>query len=177
MSSINRWIVTDDTNGVSPVGFIGATDSPTMFRKVSDHTGRCATGGCSANLSLAHNPVAARATVTATGNGANGETLVIGGVTITIVTAGATGNQVNIAASPTALATALKNLINTSSSFSGLCTATSSGAVLTLICAIPGIIGNGLSLSETSASLTLTNLWGASVAGTEGTAKVFSLGL
>lgn len=176
MSSINRWVVSDDTNGVSPVGFVGPADSTTMLRKVADHMGRCAAGGCASNLSLALNPVAAKATVTATGIGTNGDTLTIGNVVITVVTSGATGNQVNVAASATALGAAIAALVNASASFTGIATATAALGVVTLTAALPGTVGNGLQLSKSSTALTLTNLWGASVAGTEGTAKVFSAG-
>jgi hypothetical protein len=178
MSSLNRWVVQDDTNGVSPTGFVGPADSSLMFRKLSDHTGRAAGGACASKLSLAFNPVAAQATVTATGVGTNGDTLTIGNVVITIVTSGATGNQVNIAASAAALATSIVNLINTSSSFTGIVTATNpSSGVIQLFAAIPGTIGNGIGLAKSSTALTLTHLWGSVVAGSEGTAAVFSLGL
>lgn len=178
MSSINRWIVTDDTNGLSPTGFKGPIDSAVMLRKAASHLDRGSQGAMACNFALALNPVAARATVTCTGNGTNGDTLTIGNVVITIVTSGATGNQVNIAASATALAASIVALVNSSASFTGICTALPNVAgAVTLVAALPGTIGNGLGLAKSSTALTLTNLWGASVAGSEGTAAVFAQGL
>lgn len=178
MSSINRMILTDDTNGVGITGFSGPADSATILRKCSDHFARAAQGACAANLKIALNPVAALATVTATGNGTNTDTLTLCGTVITIVTSGATGNQVNIAASPTALAASIVALVNAAaSSWAGICTAANVAGVITFTASIPGTIGNGLALAKSSTALTLTNAWGASVAGSEGTVKTFASGL
>lgn len=176
MSVINRLIITTDTNGVDPTGFSNA-DAPTMLRKCEGLLGRAAQGGCAANLKLAFAPIAAQGKLTCTSTGTNGDTLSIGNVTITIVTSGATGNQVNVAADGTALALALKTLINSSTSFTGICTASVNAGALTLTAAIPGTVGNGLQLSESSTSISLTNAFGSLTAGTEGTAQVFTLGL
>lgn len=176
MASTNRWIIKDDSNGVDPTGMKGPIDSPSALRKVSEHAMRASLGAMAANLSLAFNPVAAQATVTFTGAGTASDTLTVGNVVITLVASGATGNQVNIGASASATAANVVSLINSSASFTGICTATNAGAVITLTAAIPGTIGNGLALSKSSTSITLTNLWGASVAGSEGTAAVFARG-
>ena len=177
MASINRWIIKDDTNGVDPTGLTSSCEGASMLRKISSHAGRCSQGACASNLSLALNPVAAQAKITCTGTGTNLDTLTIANVVITIVTSGATGNQVNVAANATALGAAIAALVNSSASFTGICTATAASGVVTLVAAIPGTIGNGLGLAKSSTSLTLTNLWGASVAGSEGTAASYSLGL
>lgn len=173
--STNRWVFKDDTNGVDPTG-MSSMDAPSMLRKVGEAVDRGAQGASACNLALALDPVYATAKLTATGNGTAADTLSIGNVTITIVASGATGNQVNVAASPTALGAAIAALVNSSASFTGIATAASVAGVITLTAALPGTIGNGLELSETSTSLTLTNAWGTLTAGTEGTAKVFSLG-
>lgn len=175
-NTINRWILTIANNGVSPTGF-GKGDAPTMLRKCSSEMANASQGGAASKLQLALNPVAAQAKVTASGNGTNNDTLTIGNVVITIVTSGATGNQVNIAASPTALGAAIAALVNSSASFTGICTASAASGVITLTAAIPGTIGNGLGLAKSSTALALTNLWGAVVAGSEGTAATFSSGL
>jgi hypothetical protein len=177
MSSINRWILKDDSNGVDPTGFKGPIDSATMLRRVASHVGRGSQGAMACNLSLAFNPVAAKATVTFTGVGTANDTLTIANVAITLVASGATGNQVNIGGTATLTAAAVVALINSSASFTGICTASNVAGVITLVAAIPGTIGNGLALAKSSTAITLTNLWGASVAGTEGTAAVFAQGL
>ena len=80
-------------------------------------------------------------------------------------------------------ATTLNNiatLINgAASSWAGICSAFVCGANMTLKAAIPGTIGNGLALavSSTGSTMTITHAWGASVAGTEGAAYTYSLGL
>lgn len=191
MSSTNRWLVLDNTNGVSPTGFLGPADSATMLRKCSDHLGRGSIGAATMNLALALNPVAAKATITMSGNGTNGDTLTVGNTIITLVTSGAAAasNQVNLGATGNGfdIATWIAALINgtniaagftgVSTSFNGICTASANAAgVITLTAFMPGTIGNGLALSKSSSIIALTNLWGASIAGTEGTYAVFQLG-
>lgn len=183
MSIINRIILTTDTDGISPTGFSNA-DAGTMLRKVSSLSGRAAQGGCAANLKLALSPIAAKATVTATGTGTNGDTLTIASVVITMKTSGAasSNNEINIGGSVTALMNQVTALVNgtaagSPNSWVGICSAGNVAGVLTLTAALPGTIGNGLALAISSTALTITNAWGASVAGTEGTAKTFTLGL
>jgi hypothetical protein len=184
MSAINRWIVTEDSNGLSPTGF-GKGDAPTIFRKASDLLGACAQGAHSANLQLAFNPVAAQATITVGSTGTNGDTLVIAGKTITMETSGAlpASNQVNIGGSVTALAAQIVGLINgttalSPNSWAGICSASNVAGVITLTCLIPGVIGNVLlATTKVSTAITITHDFGTSVAGTEGTAATFKLGL
>lgn len=180
--SINRWVVQDDTTGVSPVGFSQA-DAALMLRKCADHLGRCAQGAANANLSLAWNPVAAQATVTVGSTGTAADTLTVAGITITMETSGAlpASNQVNIGGTVTTLAAQIVGLINgttalSPNSWAGICTASNVAGVITLTASIPGTIGNGLALAKSSTALTITHAWGSSVAGTEGTAAVFSMG-
>lgn len=183
MSTINRWILTDNSNGVSPTGF-GKGDAPTILRKVSSLAGACAQGSFASNLKLALNPVAALATVTATGTGTNADTLTIGGIVITMKTSGAasSNNEINIGGSVTALMNQVTALVNgtasgSPNSWNGMCTAGNIAGVLTLTASIPGTIGNGLALSISSTALTITHAWGTATAGTEGTAGTFKSGL
>ena len=184
MSVINRWILKEDSNGLSPTGF-GAGDAPTMLRKASDLLGACAQGAHSSNFQLAYNPVAAQATITVTGTGTAADTLTVLGTTITMETSGAlpASNQVNIGGSVTALAAQIVGLINGTTalspkSWAGQCTAANVAGVITLTCAIPGVIGNVLlATSKSSTALTITHDFGTSVAGSEGTAATFKMGL
>jgi hypothetical protein len=184
MSKINRWILTADTNGVDPTGYTTNIDAPVMLRKVSDLSARAAQGACASKLQLAFNPVAAQATVTATNTGTNGDTLTIAGIVITMKTSGANAanNEINIGGSVTALMNQVTGLVNgttasSPNSWAGICTASNVAGVLTLTAYIPGNIGNGLALAKSSTSLTLTNAWGGSVVGTEGTSATYSLGI
>ena len=74
----------------------------------------------------------------------------------------------------------IAKVINLSTNaWAGICTAFVCGQNLTLTAAIPGTIGNGLSLaaSSTGSTMTISHAWGALVAGTEGTAATFKMGL
>lgn len=185
MSSINRIILADDTNGIGITGFSGPADSATILRKVSDHAARASGGACASNLQIAVNPVAATATVTITGTGTNTDTLTVLGTVITMVTSGAlpASNQINIGVSVTAVANQIVGLINgttalSPNSWAGKCTATNVAGVITLACAIPGVIGNVLlATAKSSTAITITNDFGLAIAGSEGTSKTFSLGL
>ncbi len=100
MTAINRWILTDNSNGVSPTGFSGPIDSSTILRKVSSHAAAVAQGAIAGNLQLALNPVAAQATVnTTTGSETANDTLTVCGSAITLKASGANATaQANIAA-------------------------------------------------------------------------------
>lgn len=191
MSVITRVTLTTESNGVNPTGFTTNSDAPTMFRKLADLVGAVAGGGRNGRMILAHAPIAAKATLTFAGNTSNADTLTVGNLAITFVTSGAAASsrQVNLgsAGDGTDVAVSVAALINgtadsrgftgTSAAWAGMCTATVSGAVVTLTAYIPGTIGNGLALAKSCANLTLTNLWGASVAGTEGTKATYKVGL
>ena len=191
MSVITRVTLTTDTNGVSPTGFTTNSDAPTMFRKLETLVGAVAGGGQNGRMILAHAPIAAKATLTFAGNTSNADTLTIGGIAITFVTSGATAaaKQINLgtAGDGTDVATSVAAMVNgiantrgytgTPTAFEGICTATVSGAVVTLTAYLPGTMGNGLALAKSCANLTLTNAWGASVVGTEGTKATYKVGL
>ena len=189
MSVTNRWILKSNTNGIDPTGF-ASMDAPTIMRKCASLMDRAAQGACSANLNLALSPVAAQATLTFSGNGTAAATITVCGIVITYEASGAAGasNQINVgsAGDGTDVAAYVAALINgstsagfttKSTSWLGICTASVSGAVVTLTAYLPGIMGNGLALAKTEATVALTHLWGASVAGTEGKQAIFSLGL
>jgi phage tail sheath gpL-like len=190
MYTMNRWMLKTDSNGVDPTGF-GNMDAPNMLRKCSTLMDRASQGACAASLDLAMAPVAAQATLTFSGNGTAAATITVCGIVITYEASGAAGasNQINVGSTGdgTDVAAYVAALINgttstagfttKSTSWLGICTASVSGAVVTLTAYLPGIMGNGLALAKTEATVALTHLWGASVAGTEGTQKTFSLGL
>jgi hypothetical protein len=80
-------------------------------------------------------------------------------------------------------ASTLNNIATTinlaTNAWNGICTAFVCGQNLTLTCAIPGTVGNGLALSvsSTGSVMTISHAWGALVAGTEGTAATFKMGV
>ena len=100
MSTINRIVITDSSNGLNPTGFSNPADGPTLLRKISDMFGRAAQGASNSSTGLAYAPVAAQATVnTTTGSETTNDTLTVCGSVITLKSSGAnTTNQANIAA-------------------------------------------------------------------------------
>lgn len=94
-------------------------------------------------------------TGTFTGSPTANETISINGVIITFVaSASPTNNQVSLSGSPstTTLATRLAATINTSTTglLSGVVGASSSGAVVTVTCLVPGVIGNNIPLTDSA---------------------------
>ena len=101
MSTMNRWILTEDGNGVDPTGF-SKGDSPTMMRKCATKLDACAQGTRASKLWMAYAPIAAQAKITATGNGSGSDYLTIGNTRITLEASGANlTTQVNVG-NPTA---------------------------------------------------------------------------
>lgn len=115
--------------------------------------------------------VQATGAVTFTGLPSNNETMSVCGVTLTAVSGTPTGNQFQIGADATATATNLRNLINSQSTLNKIVVATSNAGVVTLTCLVPGVIGNGLQLSESLSNATIT----AFASGAEGTAYTLDL--
>lgn len=78
-------------------------------------------------------------------------TCAINGVTITAVSsASPSNNQFNVATSAAGAATNLANAINnsTTTALSGVVEASASGAVVTVTCKIPGVLGNSIDLAD-----------------------------
>lgn len=100
-------------------------------------------------------------TVSSTGS-SNGETCVIAGVTFTAVTSGATGNQFNISTTPATQAANMVTAINASSSLTGIVTAAAVLGVVTVTAVVPGVIGNGLVMTEALTNVALVAIAGGS---------------
>lgn len=90
---------------------------------------------------------AAVGTLTFSGPGTAADTVTINGHVITLVAAGAAGAQVNIGASATLTAQALKTYINAHPDETGV-TASGAAAVLTLTAIEPGVAGNSITTTE-----------------------------
>ncbi len=96
-------------------------------------------------LSVGAAPAVGTITITSTGPTAT-ETLTVGNVTITAVASGATGNQINVNASPTVVAAELAAVINVA--LANVIVATAALGVVTLTAAVPGALGNALELAN-----------------------------
>lgn len=108
---------------------------------------------------------AATGTITVSGGGTNADTLTINGTVITIVTSGATGNQVNLGATSTELAQNLLQFLNSSRDINfsqasySLNTSTN---VITVTYKAGGTRGNSFALAESSTALAVS---GANLSG------------
>ena len=154
-----------------------SADAPINNRKLADLLDKSSVGAVNSVTAYAADPVAAQATLTVTGDGVNGESFSIANVTISIVTTVSGANQVAVASSASALAAEIAALVNSSSSFTGVCSASVASAVVTLTASLPGAIGNGLQVAVGTAPITLTHAFGTLVAGSEGTTTSWHEGL
>lgn len=93
---------------------------------------------------------------------AQNDTVVVGGVTFTARTTGATGAQFNIGATATATALNLCAAVNAHATASKLVRATNVAGVVTFAAQIPGTAGNFIPLTKTGTGFTLS---GAVLAG------------
>ncbi len=128
--------------------------------------------GATTSLNVA--AIQASGTVTFASTGpTNDQTCTIAGVTWTAKTsASAATAQFTVSATPSVVAANLAAAINAYVAFNGILTATSLSGVVTIKCAIPGKVGNGI----TMANVNLSNTTIVSFAsGTEGTAYTIDL--
>lgn len=121
-----------------------------------DYIGGVCGGQYSAKLTFYTGAVKAYGLLTSTGSASNNETCVICGVTFTAKTSGATGNEFNISGTVATQAANIAAAINASSNLSGIVTATSSLGVVTITAVVPGVMGNGLGLSESLTNVSAT---------------------
>lgn len=109
--------------------------------------------------------VAATGTLTVSGAGpSNNETAVVAGTTITAKTSGAVAANGEFPTSATAsvVATGMALAINSVAALSGVVTAVADGAVVTISSAIPGLVGNGLTLTENMTNVAAVAMSGGS---------------
>lgn len=96
-------------------------------------------------------------------------TIVIGGITLTAVNSGATNVQFNVGGSNTITAANLATAINANTSLDQTVQATSSGAVVTISCKIPGTIGNLVTTTATGGTITVASVLAGGTDGSSGT--------
>lgn len=170
---LTQGITTDQfTSEIRPV----STDPNLSVQRLAQYfkgqTGGNYTSGIQMDLTIGS--VAATATLTVSTTGpTNAETMSLLGTTFTAVTSGATGNQFNISATASVVATNIANAINNSATavVTKNVSAAAVGAVVTLTAKTPGTIGNFLDLTESLTNVALVAFAG----GTDGTAYTFDL--
>lgn len=99
--------------------------------------------------------VQAAATLTSTGAATATETFILANVTFTAVASGATGNQFNVSGTVATQAANIAAAINASTNLAGIVTATSALGVTTITAVLPGLMSNGLQISEGLTNVTL----------------------
>lgn len=106
--------------------------------------------GASAMSGGTNGPIAATATITSTGSAVNDETMLLCNQTLTAKTSGAVAasGEFNISGTVGTQATNIAAAINAVAALSGVVTATASLGVVTVSSVSPGIVGNGLQISE-----------------------------
>lgn len=150
------------------------TSANQSFHNLSSYLASIGGGVYAGKINETTGAIRATGTVTFSSTGpTNTQTMTIANVTITAVSGTPTGNQIKTNASPTVLATELAALVNSSSSFVGIVSATSSAGVVTLTSLAPGNVGNGLELSAGTFSNTAVAAFSG---GSEVARYVYSVG-
>lgn len=140
---------------------------PQSIQRISSYFAAIAGGPFAGSVKVTTGAVKAFGTLTVTSTGpTNGETFSIGNVVFTAETSGATGNQFNINASATVVATNIAAAVNASSDTAGIVVATSALGVVTFTAVAPGTTGNGTQFSESLTNATITRVMSGGVDGT-----------
>lgn len=135
------------------VAYVPNTTAAGTFNIESISLSQCATG-----------------TITLSGNPANGNTVTLGGTTVTFVSAGPTGNQVLIGASAADTAQNLQTFLSASSDVNiTKCVYRVSAAVVTVQFETPGSTGNSFTLAKVGANIAVSGatLTGGSLASSD----------
>lgn len=120
--------------------------------KLQDYIKKCVRGLQPTVVQTKVNAVKASGTLTGTSVVAT-DAIAINGTTFTSVASGATGNQFNIGADDDETMSNLADAINASSDMTGIVTAEASGDVVTVYAAVPGKIGNAITLTSADATI------------------------
>lgn len=134
-------------------------------------------GAMDASVNVKLGAAYAQITGTFTGNPSNGETISIGGQTVTAVTSGATANQFNIGSGATANAAACVAAINASATLSLWVVASNLAGVMTIRALIPGSMGNAITLADSMSNFTWAGSATRLATGAQDTNVTYTCGL
>lgn len=126
------------------------------------------------NMLIKQNAVRATGTITSTGIATAADTVTVANIVLTAVASGAVpaNGEWNISATVATQAASIALAVNSIATLTGKVTATSNLGVVTLSSVVPGLVGNGLQLSENASNVTAV----AFASGTDGTAYNLTLG-
>lgn len=168
-----RIVIQTNANYLQTKLVPGAGTGNAVLKMIDDLFQEFITGVWNSNINIMASGVYATGTATLASVVAT-NTIVIGGVTLTAIASAPTNAQFLVGASNTATATNLAAAINANTSLDQLVQATSSGAVVTIACLVPGTIGNLVTLSQTGGTITVAS---ALTGGTDGSSGTISHGL
>lgn len=140
------------------------------LQNLENFIGGLSGGNYSASLEVKVGSIQASGLITSTGAATATEIFTLCNVVFTARASGAVGNEFNLSATVATQATNIAAAINASSNLTGIVTASSALGVVTVVSVVPGLIGNGLQLSEGLSNATITAFSG----GTDGTAHTLS---
>ncbi len=164
MSIFQLTVNTDDNaaqvaNLLSPTVSVHAGDVWETNRAWSEYFGAVVDGARNTSTVYADTMVQATATITVSAGGSvNGETMLLGNITLTAKTSSAdpTMGEFNISATAATQAASMVTAINTVSGLTGVVTATNLLGVITVTSVAPGTAGNGLQISESLTNVAVT---------------------
>lgn len=170
MSSLQRLVITSNQTALDfisqcnlkPLGL------PAINSMVDYFAGLAGGNVAGASLAWKVGCVQATATIVSAAAAVNAETMSLLNVTLTAITGpGPAANEFVLSATPATQAANIAAAINASASFTGKVTAVvTTGGTVTVTSVVPGLIGNGLQISESMTGVTVTQFTG----GTDGTA-------
>lgn len=126
------------------------------------------------NWRVRQGTIQATATITSTGIATAADTVTVANIVLTAVASGAVpaNGEWNISAVVATQAASIALAINSIATLTGKVTATSALGVVTITSVVPGLVGNGLQISESASNVTNT----AFASGTNGTSYNLTLG-
>ncbi len=172
MTCLTRVLI---TSPLTVAGFKSIVDlAPGQLPAINnfhDFVGGCIGGNYSGIFAFKVGAIQATGAITSTGAATAAETLTVCNVVFTARASGASGNEFNLSATVGTQATNIATAINASADLTGIVTASAALGVVTVTSVVPGLIGNGLALSDAMTNVACT----AFASGTDGTAYTISL--